>query len=118
MLADEATALLHGREAARAARETSEKAFSGNALDADLRTIPILEFVFDGGLSNMQVAILAEFANSNGSARKLIGNGGLRINNQKQDDPETLVDRSQLSPEKTFVVSSGKKKLLFKVGHD
>jgi tyrosyl-tRNA synthetase len=118
ILADEATMLLHGAEAAKAARETSEKAFTGNALEADLRTIPILEFVFNGGLSNIQIAIAAEFANSNGAARKLIGNGGLRINGEKQDDPEKLMDAAQLSPDKTFVVSSGKKKLLFKVGRD
>jgi tyrosyl-tRNA synthetase len=118
VLADEATTLLHGAEAARAARETAEKAFSGQALDANLRTIPILEFVFKGGLTNTQIAIAAGFAASNTAARKLIGNGGLRINGQKQDDPEKPVDWDQLSPEKTFVVSSGKTKLLFKVGHD
>jgi tyrosyl-tRNA synthetase len=118
VLADEATTLLHGAEAARAARETAEKAFSGQALDANLRTIPILEFVFKGGLTNTQIAIAAGFAASNTAARKLIGNGGLRINGQKQDDPEKQVDWDQLSPEKTFVVSSGKTKLLFKVGHD
>jgi tyrosyl-tRNA synthetase len=118
VLADEATALLHGADAARAARETSEKAFAGNALEAELPTVRVLEFVFGGGFSNTQVAIAAGFAPSNTAARKLIGNGGLRINGEKQDDPEKLVEASQLSADKTFVVSSGKKKLLFKVGRD
>jgi tyrosyl-tRNA synthetase len=116
ILADEATALLHGSEAAQAARATSEQAFTGNALDAELPTVHVLEFVFGGGYSNTQIAIAAGFAPSNTAARKLIGNGGLRINGEKQDDPEKLMDAAQLSADKTFVVSSGKKKLLFKVG--
>jgi tyrosyl-tRNA synthetase len=118
ILADEATTLLHGADAARAARATSEQAFAGNALEAELPTVHVLEFVFGGGYSNTQIAIAAGFAASNTAARKLIGNGGLRINGEKQDDPEKLMDAAQLSPDKTFVVSSGKKKLLFKVGRD
>jgi tyrosyl-tRNA synthetase len=116
ILADEATALLHGVEAAKAARGASEQAFTGNALDAELPTVHVLEFVFGGGYSNTQIAIAAGFAPSNTAARKLIGNGGLRINGEKQDDPDRLMDAAQLSADKTFVVSSGKKKLLFKVG--
>ena len=118
VLADEATALLHGREAAQGARATSEQAFGGNALDADLPTVAVLEFVFNGGFSNTDVILAAGFAPSKSAARKLIDNGGLRINGEKQSDPEKLVEASQLSPEHTFVVSSGKKKLLFKVGRD
>jgi tyrosyl-tRNA synthetase len=118
ILADEATALLHGAEAAKTARGTSEQAFTGNALDAELPTVHVLEFVFGGGYSNTQIAIAAGFAPSNTAARKLIGNGGLRINGEKQDDPDRLMDAAQLSADKTFVVSSGKKKLLFKVGRD
>jgi tyrosyl-tRNA synthetase len=118
VLADEATTLLHGAEAARAARAAADAAFGGNALEADLPTVHVLDFVFGGGYSNIDVVIAAGFAPSKSAARKLIGNGGLRINGQKQDDPEKPVDSADLSPEKTFLVSSGKKKLLFKVGRD
>jgi tyrosyl-tRNA synthetase len=85
-LADAATTLLHGAEAARAASETARQTFEEGTIAADLPTffIPKYEqdkyFYTSEGLSVVIAVQLAKLAKSNGEARRLIEGRGLRVN--------------------------------------
>ena len=105
ILATEATAVLHGREAATRAAETARSAFEDGAMAAGLPTITA---PLPDGILNLAVA--AGLAASNSEARKLIANNGLKLNDAAVSDPRLTVDASALNSDGVLKLSSGKKK--------
>jgi tyrosyl-tRNA synthetase len=105
VLATEATAILHGREAASAASETARRAFEEGASAEGLPTITAA--LPEGVLT---LAVAAGLASSNSEARKLIGNGGLKLNDVAVSDPKLVVDATALNGDGVLKLSSGKKK--------
>jgi tyrosyl-tRNA synthetase len=105
ILATEATALLHGREAADTAAETARRTFEEGAAAEGL---PTFSLKLPDGVLNLAVA--TGLASSNSEARKLIANNGLRLNDVTVNDPRLQVDASSLTPEGVLKLSSGKKK--------
>ena len=110
MLANEATALIHGREAAEQAAETARRAFEEGAMTgADLHTVekPRAEVL---GLGILQANTLLGLSASNGEARRLIQGGGLRINGAVISDPAAVLSEKDITPEGVIAFSAGKKK--------
>jgi tyrosyl-tRNA synthetase len=105
ILATEATAILHGRDAAQKAAETARSAFEDGAMAAGLPTVTLK---LPDGILNLAVA--AGLAASNSEARKLIANNGLRLNDAAVSDPKLMVDASVLNSDGVLKLSSGKKK--------
>jgi tyrosyl-tRNA synthetase len=105
VLATEATAILHGRDAASSASETARRAFEEGASAEGLPTITAK--LPDGILT---LAVAAGLATSNGEARKLIANNGLKLNDVTISDPKLTVDASALNSDGVLKLSSGKKK--------
>jgi tyrosyl-tRNA synthetase len=92
VLATEATALMHGREAAQAAAETARQAFELGQTAATLPSVDLAQAEFDAGLGILTAFVKAGLVNSTGEARRQAEGGGLRLN----DDPVKDV-RVQLS---------------------
>ncbi|NKE46349.1 tyrosine--tRNA ligase [Roseomonas frigidaquae] len=91
VLATEATALLHGRQAAETAAETARRAFEqGEAAE----TLPSHSTALPAAV----VDILAEakFVASKGEARRLIAQGGIRLNDAAVGDPAQSVTTADL----------------------
>jgi len=105
VLATEATALLHGRQAASQAEETARRAFEEGAMAEGLPTIAA---TLPDGILNLAVA--AGLAASNSEARKLIANNGLKLNDVPVTDPRLTVDASALGADGLLKLSSGKKR--------
>jgi tyrosyl-tRNA synthetase len=105
ILATEATAILHGRDNAERAADTARRAFEEGASAAGLPTITAK---LPDGILNLAVA--AGLASSNSEARKLIANGGLKLNDVAVRDPKASVDVSALNADGVLKLSSGKKK--------
>ncbi len=82
VLATEATALIHGREAADQAAETARRTFEDGALAQSLPTITIPRDDLDRGVGVPAAFVLAGLVASNGEARRQIKGGGLRVNDQ------------------------------------
>jgi tyrosyl-tRNA synthetase len=91
VLANEATALLHGRQAADAAAATSKAAFEGGELPASLPTVEIGRAAA-AAMSNAELMLAAGFATSKGDARRQIAGGGFRINGVKVADADAALD--------------------------
>jgi tyrosyl-tRNA synthetase len=106
-LATEATAILHGRAAADAAAETARRTFEEGAAAEGLPTIEVPKSEFPMGV--LALAVKAGVASSNGEARRLIQNSGLRINDATVNDPAANISASDASSG-AIKVSSGKKK--------
>ncbi|WP_454883937.1 tyrosine--tRNA ligase [Sphingomonas oryzagri] len=82
-LANAATTMAHGEEAARDAAETARKTFEEGAAGGDLPTLRI-----DGGsIGIVQALTVLGFAASNGEARRKIGEGAVRLNDLAITDP-------------------------------
>ncbi len=79
-LADEATAFLHGREAAAAAAETARKTFEEGALGDDLPTIEISAASLDAGVPLFEPFKETGLIASNGEGRRHIKAGALKVN--------------------------------------
>jgi tyrosyl-tRNA synthetase len=82
-LADAATALAHGAEAAVVSAETARRTFEEGAAGDSLPTLRI-----DGGsIPIVQALTVMGFAASNGEARRKIGEGAVRLNDLAITDP-------------------------------
>jgi tyrosyl-tRNA synthetase len=82
-LADAATTLAHGAEAAAEAAETARRTFEEGATGGDLPTLRV-----DGGsIGLVQALTVMGFATSNGEARRKIGEGAVRLNDLAITDP-------------------------------
>ena len=105
VLATEAAAILHGREAAERAAETARRAFEEGA---SAEGLPTIHATLPDGILNLAVA--CGLAASNSEARKLIANQGLKLNDVTIGDPRLVVDASMLNSDGVVKLSSGKKR--------
>lgn len=110
-LADAATSMLHGSEAAHAARAAAEAAFEKGQLSADL---PTVELPRDEVIGAMIAAVVtkAGLSTSNGEARRLAQGGGLRLNDEAIADGARLIEDADVNAEGVFKLAAGKKKIV------
>jgi tyrosyl-tRNA synthetase len=110
VLATEATALLHGRDAANAASETARQTFEEGLVAESLPTVAISHSEFDGGLGVLNAFVKAGLVASNGEARRQIKGGGLRVNDVAVSDEKMMLKSGDLTPEGVIKLSLGKKR--------
>lgn len=109
VLATEATALLHGRDAANEAAETARRTFEEGALAESLPTVEIPHRELDAGLGVLNAFVKAGLVASNGEARRQIKGGGLRVNDEPVTDDKMVLSAAHLT-EGVIKLSFGKKK--------
>jgi tyrosyl-tRNA synthetase len=85
LLATEATALCRGREAAEAAAATAAATFAGGAGEG------LPSFVVAGPVTILDALVGLGFAASKGEARRLVHQGGARIDGEPAGDDAALV---------------------------
>lgn len=110
ILATEATALLHGREAAELASETARRTFEEGALAETLPTIEIPHARLEAGLGVLTAFVEAGLVASNGEARRQIRGGGLKVNDVAVTDEKMMLTSLDLTPEGVIKLSLGKKR--------
>ncbi|GGY39601.1 tyrosine--tRNA ligase [Parvularcula lutaonensis] len=108
ILATEATALLHGREAAEKAAETARQTFEQGSAASDLPSVEVSAAELAEGLPLFRPFQELSLIASNGEGRRHIKGGALKIN----DEP--LIEERPLNPEDVrdgaIKLSIGKKK--------
>jgi tyrosyl-tRNA synthetase len=109
-LATEATALLHGREAAEAAAETARRTFEEGASDAGLPAVTVAKSDIEAGIGLLNALVSAGLAASNGEARRAIQGGGVRVNDIQVSDERMLLGASHLGQNGVIKLSLGRKK--------
>jgi tyrosyl-tRNA synthetase len=110
VLAREATALMHGRDAANEAAETARRTFEEGAIAETLPTVEIPRGELDSGISVLASFVKAGLVASNGEARRQIKGGGLRVNDVAVTDEKMVLTPSNLTPEGVIKLSIGKKR--------
>jgi tyrosyl-tRNA synthetase len=112
VLADETTAMVHGREAAAHARAAAEAAFEQGRLSADLPTIEVARASLEAGVQIAALAADAGLATSRSDARRLAQGGGLRLNDEPVSDGARLVTLGDLTSEGVLKLAAGRKKIV------
>ncbi len=110
VLATEATALLHGRDAANEAAETARRTFEEGTLADTLPTIEIPRGELDAGIGVPAAFVKAGLVASNGEARRQIKGGGLRVNDIAVTDEKMMLKLANLTPEGMIKLSLGRKR--------
>ncbi|MDZ7588382.1 MAG: tyrosine--tRNA ligase [Parasphingorhabdus sp.] len=101
-LADAATALAHGEAAAKAAGETAAATFEQGAAGADL---PVHR-VSEPEIALLDALVAIGFCASRGEAKRLVQQGGARID----DQPVSAIDHIVTLDSSPVKISAGKKK--------
>jgi tyrosyl-tRNA synthetase len=109
VLANEATALLHGHAAAEAAAETARLTFEQGALAEGLPTIELPASELDAGLGVLTAFVRAGLVASTGEARRQVKGGGLRVNDSAVEDERAVIGKAQVV-DGVVKLSLGKKK--------
>jgi tyrosyl-tRNA synthetase len=86
VLATEATALLHGREAALAAEQTARETFEGGGMGEDLPTLSIGD-----GMTVTHALTALGFTPSNKEAKRKIAEGAVRLDDVTVNDPALIL---------------------------
>ncbi len=106
ILANEVTTLLHGAEAAGSAEATAREVFEQGGAGGDLEIALIGADALP--LAVVQLLTQTGITASGKEAKRLIAEGGLRLNNEPVSDPQTPVDAALIGD--GLKVSVGKKK--------
>jgi tyrosyl-tRNA synthetase len=109
-LADAATSLLHGADAARQAAETARQTFEEGAIAQNLPAVEIPRSELDAGLGVLTAFVKAGLVASNGEARRQIKGGGLRVNDVAVTDEKMTLSKANLTPEGVIKLSLGRKR--------
>ncbi|MDE1569496.1 tyrosine--tRNA ligase [Aquabacter sediminis] len=110
ILATEATALLHGRQAAEDARATARATFEEGALAVNLPTIEVPAATLEVGLPVATAFVTAGLVASTSEARRQIKGGGLKVNDAGVADEKAVLTPRDLTPEGLLKLSLGKKR--------
>jgi len=110
VLANEATALCHGADAAKAAAETARKTFVEGTIGADLPSVDIPKGELETGIAAFALMTRAGLTQSNGEARRLIKGGGARLNDDRIASETATVSLSDVNDEGVIKLSAGRKR--------
>ena len=109
ILANHATTLLHGKDAASKAEKTAQDTFSGNSISENLPKISLLEKEFKQPVYIYDLIVKIGFSNSKSEARKLIRGHGVKLNQSVVKDELYELLLEDVSDNKAMI-SVGKKK--------
>lgn len=110
VLANEATSLLHGADAARAAEDTARRTFEEGTAGQDLPTIEVAASVLEAGLPLVDIFVQTGLCASKGEARRLIRQDGARLNDEKVSDEAAIATTADLNAEGVIKLSAGRKR--------
>jgi tyrosyl-tRNA synthetase len=106
VLANEATTLLHGIEAAESSARTAQQTFE---LGAAAEGLPQVAVDLTSGVGILSALVAAGFASSNGEARRAIQGGAIRVNDEAVKDEKRVLTMSDAN-DGAIKLSFGKKK--------
>ncbi|AEI89356.1 MAG: tyrosine--tRNA ligase [Candidatus Midichloria mitochondrii] len=108
VLANEATTLCRGKEAAKASMETARSTFGGG-IGEDLQQVELEADSLKDGIPAFKLFVAAGLCASGGEARRLINGNGAKINNEIVAAETELINGSYVQDGK-IKLTAGKKK--------
>ena len=112
-LAFEYTKLIHGEDKAKEALKAAKAAFGANSGSMDKSGIPSIDLEksnLDKGINCMDLFSMTDLCSSKSEARRLIQQGGARVNDKKVENLDVSIDSSWIE-EDELMLKAGKKDL-------
>ncbi|MEX2519916.1 MAG: tyrosine--tRNA ligase [Paracoccaceae bacterium] len=109
ILANEVTALARGAEAAKSAAATAAETFGAGGAGADLPRVTLTAAELEAGVSAAQLFVRAGLAASGKDAKRLITEGGARMNDEPVTDPALMLGAAAFG-RGPIKLSAGKKR--------
>jgi tyrosyl-tRNA synthetase len=110
VLANEATALLHGREAATASADTARAVFVAGGIGDSLPVCETERAELEMGAPLIGLLRRAGLAASLGEARRLVRGNGIRVNDETVTDEMKKLGLADLNAEGVIKLSAGRKR--------
>jgi tyrosyl-tRNA synthetase len=111
VLADEATALLHGRECLPAIHDTISSMFQGSGSSTEsLPSITVTINEMEKGISVLDLFVGLELASSKKEARRLIEGGGAKLGDDKITDVNMSLTKAEFGDKNELTLRAGKKR--------
>jgi tyrosyl-tRNA synthetase len=109
VLATEATALVHGRDAAEQAERTARSTFEEGETALSLPSIAVSRAEIAGGIGVQAAFVRAGLAASNGEVRRAIANNAVSVNDARVSDERRVLTESDITPDGVIKLSLGRK---------
>ncbi|TNE62019.1 MAG: tyrosine--tRNA ligase [Alphaproteobacteria bacterium] len=109
ILANAATAMCRGLDAAKAAEATAKETFERGGAGADLPTIEITGARLGEGVNIVDLLLEAGLGASKGELRRLVQQGGAKVNDVKVDSIDVTISATDLN-DGLIKLSAGKKR--------
>ena len=109
LLANKATAMLHGEDAAQNSEQAAKEAFSGNSLGSNLPSVKIETKQLENNINIIDLIILSKAENSKSEIRRLIKGKAIKINDAVVSDEKFIINQ-ELFTENYLKLSIGKKR--------
>ena len=109
LLANEATAMLHGKPAAKKAEQTAKKTFDKRSVGDDLPLININKGEIEKGINIVDLVVSSNLIISKSEVRRTIKNKGIKINNETIEDDKKIISIHNFNNENFLKLSHGKK---------
>jgi len=110
ILAEHATTMCHGADAAKTAAETARQTFEEGSVATDLLTVDVPKAELQNGAVLFELLRRAGLCKSNGEARRLIKGGGARVNDKSVAEEMAKVSMDDITAGGVIKLSAGKKR--------
>ena len=109
LLANKATAMLHGEPAAKKAAQTAKNTFEKKSIGDDLPSVKIEKEKLTNGINIIDLVIASNLSNSKSEVKRMIKNKGIKINNETVENDKLNVSLNNFNKENFLKLSHGKK---------
>ena len=109
LLANEATAILHGSKSARESEETAKTTFVQGGIGKNIPEKKISKELISGGISILDLVFENGLASSKSDARRILKNRGIKINDKVVVDEKKIINLDEFSKNSYIKLSVGKK---------
>ena len=109
LLANEATAMLHGEAASKKAAQTAKNTFEKKSIGDDLPSVKIEKEKLTNGINIIDLVIASNLSNSKSEVKRMIKNKGIKINNETVENDKLNVSLNNFNQENFLKLSHGKK---------
>lgn len=109
-LANAATAMLHGADAARESEAAAAAVFTGGGSAEALPTADVPKAELEAGMLVAAAFSAAGLTKSNGDARRMIKQGAAKVNDVQVTDQNALITLADATVEGAVKLSAGKKR--------
>ena len=109
LLANKATAMLHGEPASKKAAQTAKNTFEKKSIGDDLPSVKVEKEKLMNGINIVDLVIASNLSNSKSEVKRMIKNKGIKINNETVENDKLNVSLNNFNQKNFLKLSHGKK---------